>query len=219
MILLRSEVSAMFTFMLAVIPKEEKTGRNCLFVEINEGKFVFTAGSEHCMKRVILVGQPEITEIAGQKVKGKKLPEKFMIVRAGVKAFAETLKDHKSICKKLSKGDETRLFVEIDDEELVSIGDYYHYKQPEYQFKEMSQYFEQNQESVTESLLKSGDIENIMTGFSKSNIVESSYRSMTVDKKNVKLIHFTQESTGYEAVFICPSEETGKKEEGEQEEF
>ena len=210
----------MFVFMLAVIPKEEKTGRNCLFVEINEGKYIFTAGSEHCMKRVILVGQTEITEIAGQKTKGRKLPDKFMITRAGVKAFAETLKDHKSICKKLQKGDETRLFVEIDDEELVSVGEYVHFKQPEFQFKDMNQFFEQNQESVTESLIKSGDIENIMTGFSKSGLVESSYRAMNIDKKKVNLIHYTQESTGYEAVFICPSEVVDdKKENGEQKEF
>ncbi len=217
MILPRKEFASMITFMLPVIPTEAKTGRNCLFVKIDEGKCIFTAGSEHVMKRVIMLGQTEMTELAGCRKKKRKTPDSFMIQRGAVKAFAETLKDHKAICKKLAKNDETHLFIEVDDEEMESIGEYVHFKQPGFQFKEYSSFFEQNQESVSESLIMSGDIENVMTGFSKSNPVEASYRTMNIDKKTAKLIHFKQESTEYEAVFICPSEEI--KEQKDEEKF
>jgi len=171
------------------------------------------------MKRVILLGQTEMTELAGCRKKKRKLPDSFMIPRGQLKAFAETLKDHKSICKKLAKDDETHLFIEIDAEEMESIGEYVHFKQPDFQFKEINHFFEQNQRAVAESLIMSGDIENIMTGFSKSNPVEASYRTINIDKESVSLIHFKQESTEYEAVFICPSEKIEEKKDAEKENF
>ena len=65
----------------------------------------------------------------------------------------------------------------------------------------------------------SGDFENIMTGFSKSSPVKASYRKMDINKKTVNLIHFKQESTEYEAVFICPSEIVEEKKDAEKEQF
>jgi hypothetical protein len=222
MILPRKDFASMISFMLPVIPTEEKTGKNCLFVKIEEGKFIFTAGGEHCVKRVVLIAQTDMVELAECRNKKIELPESFMIPRGALKAFAEVLKDHKSICKKLGKDDQTHNFISIDHEEMESIGEFIHFKQPKFQFKELQPFFETNKEGAGESIIMSGEIENAMTGFSKTKIVEASYCSMGSGSKKTKLIHFMQEETGYEAVFICPSEveKTKKKKgQGEQEEF
>jgi hypothetical protein len=152
--------------------------------------------------------------------KKEELPETFMIPRGDLKAFNEILKDHKSICKKLQKGDETRLYVEIDHKKMSSVGSIVDYRQPEFQFKELKHYFEQSKETTTESFIMPGEISDLMTGFSKTEQVVSSYCTMLVGKEVVKLINYKQEETGLEAVFICPSEELEKKEgDNEQKEF
>jgi len=199
--------------MLPVIPTEEKTGRNCLFVKIDNGKYIFTAGGQHCVKKVVLFAQTTVDEAAGCRKKEKKLPNNFMIPRGSLKAFGEMLKDHKSICKKLGKDDLTHLYIEIDDEEMESIGEYVHFKQPKFQYKDLQHFFQQKTKTVTGSVIMSGEIESAMTGFSKTKQVESFYYTMDNADQSVNLIHFKQESTEYEAVFICPSKEVEKKKE------
>lgn len=220
MILDRQEFASMAAFMLPVIPSEEKTGKNCLFVKIEDGKYIFTAGGEHCVKRVVLIAQSTTIEAAGGRNKNKKLPDTFMIPRGALKAFQQVLEDHKSICKKLGKNDESYLYIEIDDEEMESIGEYVHFKQPKFQYKDFQPFFEQEAKFTNESILMSGEIQNIMNGFSKSNQVTATYCQMENTEAKADLIHFRQKSTEYEAVFICPPEDL-ENEDGnnEQKEF
>ena len=217
MILDRQEFASMVAFMLPVIPKEEKTGRNCLFVKVEDGNYIFTGGGNHCVKRVVLIAQETTVEAAGGRNKGKKMSETFMIPRGALKGFSEVLKDHKAICKKLAKNDEGYLYIEIDDEELESIGEYVHYKQPKFQYKDLQPFFEQKMRGVTESIIMSTEIESAMAGFSKTNQVKAIYCTMENANAKANLIHFKQESTEYEAVFICPSEDVGKEKEGDNE--
>jgi hypothetical protein len=143
-----------------------------------------------------------------------------MIPRGALKAFGEMLKDHKSTCKKLAKGDETHLYIEIDDEEMESIGEHVYFRQPKFKFKELHPFFEQEAENVTDSIVMSGEIENAMHGFAKSKQVDVTYRTMGSGTGSANLIHFKQEETNSEAVFICPAKEIKKEEpNGKQEEF
>jgi len=218
MILDRQEFASMVAFMLPVIPKEEKTGRNCLFVKIEDGKYIFTGGGIHCVKRATIIAQETTVEAAEGRNKRKKLPESFMIPRGSLKGFAELLNDHKSICKKLAKNDEGYLYIEIDDEELESIGEYVHFKQPKFQYKDLQPFFEQKREGAHASILMSGEIEKAMAGFSKTNQVTADYCVMETSGNKANLIHFKQESTGYESVFICPPEDVApEKEKGDNE--
>ena len=111
----RQKFEQMLIFFLAVIPAEDKTGKNCLFVKIENGIYHFTAGGEHCIKRISLSSQTTIDK--------EGAPALYMIPRGALKAFLEIIKDHKSKCKKLEKGHENRLFILISGNKLESIND------------------------------------------------------------------------------------------------
>lgn len=199
----RQEFGQMLTFMLAVIPTEDKTGKNCLFVKVENGVYHFTAGGEHCMKRVSLSSQTTIDK--------KGTPKIFMIPRGALKAFSEIMKDHKSKCKKLGKQHESRLFIMISGDKLESIDEHVYFKQPEMQYKNLQPFFEQKQSQtgVVDYLMKSGEIEGIMTGFSKTKLLSATHCMMEMNGKDINSIHYKQarDDIEYEAVFICPSEE------------
>lgn len=210
----RQEFGQMLTFMLAVIPTEDKTGKNCLFVKIENGVYYFTAGGEHCMKRVPLSSQTTIDKEGN--------PTSFMIPRGALKAFSEIMKDHKSKCKKLEKGHENRLFITISGDKLESINEHVYFKQPEAQYKNLQPFFEQKRAAngVVDFIINSSDIESIMTGFSKTKQVPATHCTMMVEGKEVNLLHFKQvreEDMDYEAVFICPSEEIEREDDGQEE--
>lgn len=212
----RQEFGQMLTFMLAVIPTEDKTGKNCLFVKVENGVYHFTAGGEHCMKRVPLSSQTT-TDKEGE-------PTLFMIPRGALKAFSEIMKDHKSKCKKLEKGHENRLFIMINRNKLESINEHVHFEQPEFQYKDLQPFFEQKQspKGVVDFFINSGEIEDIMTGFSKTKQVSTTHCTMNKDGNDVNLLHFKQkrsDGVGYEAVFICPSEELEEEDENVQTEI
>jgi hypothetical protein len=212
----------MLAFMLPVIPTEEKTGRNCIFVKYEDGKYIFYAGGEHCIKRVILNALVTTTDAAGDGKKPKKIPETFMIPRGIAKGFSEVLKDHKSQCKKLSKEDSDRVYVDVNGDTMQSIKEYVHFEKPDFQFKDLQPFFEQKKTpgGVPESIIMPGGIEAIMTGFSKTKQVTAIYCTMPTDEGEVSLIHYKQKETEYEAVFVCPSEELEpEKDENEQTEI
>jgi hypothetical protein len=207
----RQEFSQMLSFMLAVIPTEDKTGKNCLFVKIENGVYWFTAGGDQCMKRVPLPSQTTIDK-EGESTS-------FMIPLGALKAFSEIMKDHKSKCKKLEKGHENRLFIFISEDKLESFKEYVYFEQPDIQYKNLNPFFEQKQVSigVCDFVLMSGETTAIMTGFSKTKEIESTHCTMNLDEKEVHLIHFKQnrgDDIEYEAVMLPPAEKP--KEDGEQ---
>jgi hypothetical protein len=207
----RQEFSQMLSFMLAVIPTEDKTGKNCLFVKIENGVYWFTAGSDNYMKRVPLSSQSTIEK--------EGMTTSFMIPRAALKAFSEIMKDHKSKCKKLTKENEARLFIFIGDDKLESIKEHVHFEQPDIQYKNLHPFFEQKQNpnGVCDFNLMPGEVTAIMTGFSTTKEVQSTHCTMNLDEKEVHLIHFKQnrgDDIEYEAVMLPPAEKP--KEDGEQ---
>ena len=210
----RQEFGQMLSFMLAVIPTEDKTGKNCLFVKIENGVYCFTAGGDQCMKRVFLSSQTTVDK-EGENTS-------FMIPLGALKAFSEIMKDHKSKCKKLEKGHENRLFIFIGDDKLESFKEYVYFEQPDIQYKNLNPFFEtkQNSSGVCDFKLMSGETTAIMTGFSKTKEVESTHCTMLLDEKEVGLIHFKQvrdDDVEYEAVMLPPAEKP--KEDGEQTQF
>ena len=205
----------MIVFMLSIMPTEEKTAMNCLYVKVQGDNFIFTARGPHCMKMNIITGQ--ISE-QDPKKKRKELPETFMIPIGDVKAFLEVVKSDKSKCKKLQEEDEDKNFVEITNKHLSSFGSDYSFEQPDFTYKDVQPFFEQNQGSETSSFLKPGAIKSLMSGFSEKQI-ESFYCTMGSGEDAEKLIHYKQKSTGLEAVFICPTEEIEEDEGGEQTSF
>ncbi len=198
MILDRLETLAAISFIEPAIPKDSDTGKNCLFVRVDEDKLIFTGGGSFVTKKVVMV-RPNTVEESARTVKKKKTPETFMIPRADLFAFKEMMKEHKADCKKLAKNDPSYLFVEMDNTELISHDGKIVYQQPKYEFKDLDYIFDDvTMDSVSEIPVISGDILAAVTGFKKLKQVEVMF---TGDRNP---IYFQQGD--YEAVLIPPIE-------------
>ncbi len=208
MILDRLETLAAISFIEPAIPKDSDTGKNCLFVRVDEDKLIFTGGGSFVTKKVVMV-RPNTIEESARPKKKKTASKTFMIPRADLFAFKEMMKEHKTDCKKLAKNDPSYLFVEMDDTELISHDGKIVYQQPKYEFKELEFCFQITKDSVSEIPVISGDILAAVTGFKKSKPVEITF---TGDRNP---IHFQQGD--YEAVLIPPVEK--EEDSNEQEEF
>lgn len=207
MILDRLETLSAITFVEAAIPKKVETGRNCLFVRVEHDKLIFTGGSEFVVKKAEL-NRPNTTEEAARPGKGKKLPKTFMVPRADLCAFKEMMKEHKADCVKLAKNDQSYLFVEIDDKELISHDGKIVYQQPIFAFKDLEPILQVKKGSVSEMIMMSGDLTAAMTGFRKSQPVMITFTG------DGKPIHFEQGD--YEAIVIPPVEKKEESDNGEQ---
>lgn len=206
MILDRLEALAAISFIEPAIPKGSETGKNCLFVRVDEDKLILTGGGQFVTKKVILI-RPNTVEESARAGNGKKLPKTFMIPRADLFAFKEMMKEHKADCKKLAKNDPSYLFVEMDDTELISHDGKIVYEQPKYEFKELESVFQIIKDSVSEIPVISADVIAAVTGFKKSKPVEITFTG------HRNPIHFQQGD--YEALVIPPVEKE-EPEGGEQ---
>lgn len=210
MILDRLETLSAITFIEPAISKKAETGRNCMFVRVENDKLILTGGSEFVVKKAILI-RPNTVEEAGRTGKKKLPPNTFMIPRADLWAFKEMMKEHKADCKKLAKNDPSYLFVEIDDKELISHDGKIVYQQPKYEFKELETVLQVEKYSVDEMLMMSPDILAAMTGFRKSKPVMITFTGTESP------IHFEQGD--YEAIAIPPLEKKKKEDGNDQKEF
>lgn len=203
MILDRLEVLQMISFIEAAIPTDEKTGKNCLFIQVDGDKLICIGGGEFVVKKDTLVS-PNTTEGAASK---DQLPERFMIPLAELLGFKAIIKAHKVDCKKLGKDDENRLFVEIDDKKMVSHDGIIDFKQPKYQFKELGTMFDVVKSAVGEMPVMPADMKTLMKGFADSKKVEVSFTG------HKQPVHFEQGNL--EAILVPPVEKP-ENENGEQ---
>lgn len=196
----RLEFLGMWEFLKHVIPNSEESGKNCLFIRIDEGKVIFTGGGPYASKKVILI-QPNDIE---KNENSKKVPETFMIPKSSVLGFETLLKEDKKICKKLSKsGDLSHLCIHINDNLLVSHVNSLEYSQPGYQFKDLETYFSGKRSSLDNNdfFLPPVDVSNVMSGFKKSKQVKACF------VQGGESIYFIQPASEYEAVLTLPPEE------------
>ncbi len=149
MILDRLETLAKISFIIPAIPKDEKTGENCLFIRVDGDKLILIGGNEFVVKKAVLVS-PNTTEGAASKTGNKKtLPKTFMIPLAELLGFKEMIKAHKADCKKLGDDDENKLFVEIDHEKMISHDGIVDFKQPKFGYKELEALFQVTKSQVS----------------------------------------------------------------------
>lgn len=200
MLIDRQEILGVIEFIAAVIPDTDETGKNCLFVRVEDDRFIFTGGSEFTAKKVVLL-RANTTEEAAKELKKKALPKTFMIPKGTLQAFETMMKKHKAKAKKMAKNDQSYLYVDIDDKELESFGNVVTYPQPSYQFKNLEPLFEKKREPVGELPINRSDLDDIMRGFSKSKQITTTFSG------DGGIIHFHQKSTGYEAILIPPFED------------
>lgn len=194
----RLEVYAAIDFIQAVIPKDTKTGKNCLFVRVEGDNIILTGGGEYASKKVRLVAQNTTT--------GKgKIPERFMIPKADLLAFREVMKEHKADNKRFQKDDPNKNLVEITGTELVSHDSVHKFQQPSFQFKDLEPLFEVKRAPVTEIPFKRKEVIAIFHGFKDSKNVKTTFCGDTGP------IHFQEGD--FEAILIPPVE---KEEEGKQ---
>lgn len=204
MILDRLETLSALEFIIPAIPNKAETGKNCLFIRVDEGKLILTGGGEFVIKKDILIRPNTTTEAAGQEGNKTALPETFMIPRADIMAFREMMKEHKSDCKKLAKNDPSYLFIEINkigdngEMELISHEGKITCQQPRYEFKDLETNFYIAKEPITEIPMITADITAAMTGFQKSKPVEITFTGYK------KPVHFQQGDR--EAIVLPPIE-------------
>lgn len=210
MILDRLETLAAISFIEPAIPKDSDTGKNCLFVRVDEDKLIFTGGGSFVTKKVVMV-RPNTVEESARPGKKTEPPKTFMIPRADLFAFKEMMKEHKADCKKLAKNDPSYLFVEMDDTELISHDGKIVYEQPKYEFKDLESAFQITREAVSEIPVISADILAAVTGFRKSKSIDITFTG------HMNPIHFQQDD--YEAVVIPPVEKEDEEDGNEQENF
>jgi hypothetical protein len=210
MIIDRLEFYNAVKFIEHVIPDDEESGNNCLFVKIEFDKLILTGGGEYAAKRVPLV-RPITVEEAAKESKDKSTSGTFMIPKGTLLAFESLLKSHKKKCKKLAKNDPSYLNIEISQKTLESNGVELTYDQPVFLFKDLNPLFEFKKDAVSETIISSPEMESVMKGFRKSKPVI--VKMCGEDNP----IYFMQEASGYEAILIpSPPEEPddpGKDEE------
>lgn len=197
MILDRLETLSALSFIAPAIPQKAESGKNCLFIRVDEGNLILTGGSEFVVKKVVLT-RPNTVEESARSGKWKQLPVTFMIPRADLVAFMAMMKEHKTDCVKLAKNDPSYLFVEIDDKELISHDGKLVYQQPKFEFKDLDVHFQIKKSPVSEIPVMPGDIVAAMTGFRKSKPVEISFTG------HMNPFHFEQDD--YQAIIIPPVE-------------
>ena len=203
MFLDRLEMLSVITFLEKAIPKGSETGKNCVFIRVDEGKLIFTAGGQFVTKKAVLI-RPNTVEESVKDGKLKPLPDTFMVPKADILAFKKMMEEHKEICKKLAKNDPSYLFVEIFGDELVSHDGRIMYEQPKFEFKDLESVFEITKEPVSEIPIISADLIAATTGFSKRDPVEITFTGLR------NPIHFQQGD--YEAIILPPVEKEKEKE-------
>lgn len=200
----RLEMLAAISFIKPAIPKKVETGRNCLFVRVDEGTITLIGGNHFVVKRVILT-RPITTDEDSEKQDA--LPKTFMIPRADIMAFKEMMEEHKAECKMLSKNDPSYLFVEIDEGKLTSLDADIIYQQPKFEFKDLEPIFQIEKDLVSDIPVMPGDISSAVFGFKKSEKIDITFTG------HQGAILFEQED--YQAILMPPIE--AKEEEDDQE--
>jgi hypothetical protein len=189
----RLDFEAMITFMDPVISNDRG-----LSVRVENDSVICTAGNANLAKKAVLTKHSEIEELTGSK---ELPPQEFMITNSALLCFKKLMGEHKSLCKKLAKGDPSYLYIDISDKKLWSNKEYVIYEQPSGRFENLEPLFEQEKEPIDGLFLYPSEISSIMTGFEKSKQIKTSFCGETV--------HFYQESSKYEAFFV-PSDEEEK---------
>jgi len=203
MIFDRLETLSAISFIEPAIPKKAETGRNCLFIRVDDDKIVLTGGSQFVVKKAILIRPTTTVEQADTKK--KVLPKTFMIPRADLLAFKEMMSQHKADCKKMAKNDPSYLFVEMDDEELISYDGKIVYQQPKFEYKDLESVFQITKGAVSEIPVMSSDISDAVSGFQKSKKIDITLTGPA------GLIHFEQGD--YESILIPPVEKPDEDDE------
>lgn len=168
----RLQILSAITFINPAIPKKVETGRNCIFVRVDEGSITFIGGNEFVVKQVVLI-RP-ITTIETQTNKGI-IPKTFMIPVADILAFKKMMEEHKTECKKLSKNDPSYLFVEIDEGKLTSLDADIIYQQPKFEYKDFQPVFEITKGPVSDIPVMSSDLSSTVFGFNKSEKIDITF--------------------------------------------
>lgn len=189
----RVELYSALNFMVSVIPKDAKNGKNCLFVRVEDGKLILTAGGEFTNKKAVIVSQNTTT--------GTGLPEKFMIPRADLFAFQEMMKEHKAVCKNMDKNPDNHV-VSITDSELKSHDAVITYNQPKHLFKDLEPLFQIKMDHVSSMPIMKKEMTAILTGFKDSARIDVTYSG------DGKAVHFEQGD--FEAILIPPIEKEDK---------
>jgi hypothetical protein len=197
MILDRLLVADMIKFIEPVIPSQTGTGKNCLFIRVEDGNLICCGGNEFANKKVVLIGENAIEQSGNAKKKGA-LPSQFMIPRPELLAFKAMMDEHKAYCKKMAKNDPSYLHVEITDNELISHDGCIPYAQPKHEFKNLEVFFQIKREVITQLNAMAGDFSACLTGFKKSKEIEITFSGPQ------QPVHFLQGD--YEAVMLPPTE-------------
>lgn len=202
MILDRLLTASAINFVKHAIPEKSETGKNCLFVRVDEGKLVLTGGGEFVVKKTVLNGETTT------KVNKEKLPEAFMIPISKLLAFETMLKKDKAECKKLAKNDTSHMHVEITNKKMVSYEGEVDYQQPKHLFKDLETMFQITKAPVSEIPIRTADIEAAVKGFEKSKDVNITF---TGPKSPMHL-----EQGDFEAIVLPPVEKEEEPDGGEQ---
>ncbi len=197
MIFERLEVDSMLKFIEPVIPSQTDSGKNCLFIRVEDGKFICTAGNEFVTKKVILVSINAIEQSGKAKKKGG-LPKTFMISRPELLAFKAMMDEHKAYCKKMAKNDPSYMHVEITDNELISHDGCVPYTQPVHEYKDLEGLFHIKKGPRSDMNVRSEDYSSALKGFNKSENIEIKFSD------DQKRIHFQQDD--YESLMLLPVE-------------
>ena len=194
----RLEVLRMIGFIKHVIPDDEDTMRNCVFVRVDGDRVTFTGGADHSAKKVVLIRQIDMEEAAKTKTPPAKT---FMIPKGTLESFETLMNKHKKKCKKLAKNDPSHLYVDIQHDQLESHNVILLYPQPSHKFKELETLFQKKQSPVTDLFLLPGEMSDTIAGFTKGKQVKITFAA------DGGPIHFHQPSTDYEAILIPPPED------------
>lgn len=205
MIFDRLEADSMFKFTEAAIPSQTDSGKNCLFIRVEDGKFICVAGNEYVTKKVTL-GSLNAIEQSGKSKNGRAVPKTFMIPLPELKAFKAMMEEHKAYCKKMAKNDPSYMHIEITDNELISHDGYIPYSQPKHEFKELEGLFEIKKGPRSDMNVMQADLTSALSGFKKSKVVETNFSD------DGKCVHFQQDD--YESVMLLPVEK--EEDDGEQ---
>lgn len=203
----RLETLAVIDFIKGVIPNKSETGKNCLFVRVDEGKLILTGGGEYVTKRA-----PLIQSVANEDFTRKigRIPDQFMIPLSELLAFREMLMGHKEVCKKLQKTDPNAHLIEITGDKMISHDGEISFKQPGHAFKDLETQFQIIKKSISETKIISADMSDAMTGFKKSKPVEVTFTGPE------NPIYFQQGD--FEAIML-PYKETESEEKNDQTSF
>ena len=169
-----------------------------LFVSVDGDVVTFIGGTKNLAKKTTLVIH---NDIEGFMKIGKKIPDTFMIPKSSLLGFEKMMKEHKSICKKLGKGEPSYLFIQMSDKGLYSQKESVDFPHPSRKFEDMRALFQKGQAPVIDMIILSGEIDTVLKGFSKSKQIKVTFSG------DGETVHFKQKETDHEAFFIPPPEE------------